>query len=234
MLKIIENSNCKISRNGNVFNPKGVELKQQTNHKGYKTVHVNYFSGRKTCSVHRLVALAFIPNPENKPQVNHIDGDKTNNCVDNLEWVTQTENMRHATDILGHYRGEKAPTAILTEQDVIEIMKLLQDGKRNEDIAPLYSVGAHVIKQIRRGVSWRHITKGVIFQKGNRIPDNLYIKIKQMKSCGCKIKEIMEETKLSKSTVTKITGGKHKRPELDAMLYSSETIENTEQSSGSE
>lgn len=59
---------------------------------GYKTVQIN----NKKYSIHRLVAEAFIPNPENKPQVNHIDGNKLNNNADNLEWCTCKENVQHA------------------------------------------------------------------------------------------------------------------------------------------
>lgn len=68
-------------------------MKQHEDHKGYLRVKF----GRKACRrVHRVVAIAFIDNPDGKPQVNHIDGNKKNNRADNLEWVTQSENMRHA------------------------------------------------------------------------------------------------------------------------------------------
>lgn len=63
---------------------------------GYLRVSLSIDGKQKNFAVHRLVAMAFIPNPKNKSQVNHIDGDKLNNCVENLEWVSSKENMRHA------------------------------------------------------------------------------------------------------------------------------------------
>ena len=62
---------------------------------GYRQVILSYKGKRKGIKVHRLIALTFIPNPDNKPMVNHIDGNKTNNCVSNLEWVTNQENQAH-------------------------------------------------------------------------------------------------------------------------------------------
>lgn len=79
----------------------GKVLKQSNNKRGYLFVGL-YKNGKSTPSItHRIVAKAFIPNPENKPQVNHKDGVRSNNIVTNLEWNTQSENIKHSFDVLG-------------------------------------------------------------------------------------------------------------------------------------
>ena len=75
---------------------KAATLKPAKDKKGYLRVSLIKDGKLITCKVHRLVAKAFIPNPKNKPQVNHKDCNKENNCVDNLEWVTPFENVHHA------------------------------------------------------------------------------------------------------------------------------------------
>lgn len=86
-----------ISDTGLVTKRFSTELQKTKKHKrGYVLAHIVENGEKKWKLVHRLVATLFIPNPDQKPQVNHIDGDKTNNNVNNLEWVTNVENRQHA------------------------------------------------------------------------------------------------------------------------------------------
>lgn len=108
--KIFENGDVVSYKNGNVIeNAPQRTLKTQVSKgtRGYAQVQL----GNRTVKIHRLVALVFIPNPENKPQVNHIDGNKTNNCVSNLEWCDNSENQKHAFKYGLHKskKGDESP-----------------------------------------------------------------------------------------------------------------------------
>lgn len=91
---------------GTVVGARGGLLAPRVNSKGYVAVRVR--TGWRT--LHRLLALAFIPNPDRLPQVNHKDGDKLNNSLDNLEWGTQRHNLYHAMDTGLHAWGRSAVT----------------------------------------------------------------------------------------------------------------------------
>jgi len=87
-----------INNKKNVYIEKEMLLKYSLNHKGYKVVKLQNKKSKKTISIHRLVAQAFIPNRDNLPQVNHKDGNKENNCVNNLEWCNNDYNHKHAIE----------------------------------------------------------------------------------------------------------------------------------------
>lgn len=93
-------------------------MKHKDNGRGYRVLDLNKDGKRYCCKVHRLVAIAFIPNPENKPEVNHEDSDKTNNWDTNLTWVTPSENSCHA------YKNDNKPRPNLNKR----VAQLDKDG----------------------------------------------------------------------------------------------------------
>jgi NUMOD4 motif/HNH endonuclease len=148
-----------VSSLGNVKNIKsGKVLKQRVNKKGYSQVALkpNGRNGGDIClKVHREVAIAFIPNPEGKPTVNHIDGNKLNNQVSNLEWSTHSENIRHAyaNKLKTPLSGEECIFSKLTNEQV-EFVRSNTDLSSAE-IGRRFGVHRSAIAKIRRGVHWK-------------------------------------------------------------------------------
>lgn len=91
-----------VTQNGKVYSIKYGNIRElkPSESKGYLRVALSSHNRRRIYPVHRVVAKVFIKNPDNKPQVNHKDGNKQNNCIENLEWYTASENMQHASRIL--------------------------------------------------------------------------------------------------------------------------------------
>ena len=97
------NGKYEVTSDGKIFSNVGnkKELKGKINKYGYKMVVLHVNGKQIYPNLHRLIANAFLPNPHNLPEVNHKDGNKQNNCVDNLEWVTTRQNLIHCRDNLG-------------------------------------------------------------------------------------------------------------------------------------
>lgn len=147
--------------NGKVFFKKKGEFKAFYLHKGYPVTCLYKNNVKKNVNIYRLVAIAFIPNPQNKPEVNHIDGVKTNSHVSNLEWATSSENSYHAyhtglatAPVL---KGSKHGMTNLTEDDVIEIRRLYSENVKRKEIMEMYGIAASPFHRIVSRKSWRHI-----------------------------------------------------------------------------
>ncbi len=142
---------------GNEFSRKERLLKLSFQSKGYLTVVLQKDAKRKMVLVHRLVAEHFILNIYNKPQVNHINGIKTNNRVENLEWVSHRENLDHAINNDLTLKGEKNKKSKLKDVDVIEIHSLLQKGTTTKELSETYNVSYSTIDGIRTNKYWKHL-----------------------------------------------------------------------------
>lgn len=114
---------------------------------------------RITKRVHRLVADAFVENPDDKDEINHKDGNKENNRAENLEWVTRSENEQHAYDnnLVKVLKGSEKPLSKLDEEDIRNIRKEYEDGCLQIELAERYGVARQTISSIVNRKAWTHV-----------------------------------------------------------------------------
>lgn len=147
-----------VSNLGRVFGPFGL-MKAGSNTWGYVAVTMQLPNAPKAKRVHRLVAQAFIPPIEGKRFVNHRNGVKSDNRVENLEWCTAAENVLHQYRVLGQEgnRGEKSSTCKLTADEVIEIRRLASERRSHSSLGRRFGVTHTAIGAIVARKTWKHV-----------------------------------------------------------------------------
>lgn len=153
-----------IDPDGNVYNKDGHKIKPYLDRKGYYRVTLNQkVDGKwksKLCQVHRLLAIAYIPNPDNKPQVNHINGVRDDNSLENLEWATAQENVQNGFD-----RGREVWNKHMKSTANMTLEDLARELPRLQELAKAmwgegYALGGH---EVLRYPAWQyHLQQMVI------------------------------------------------------------------------
>ena len=184
---------------------------------GYPQVNI-YVNGKRYCKkVHRLVAETFIPNPDNKPEVNHKDGNKENNDISNLEWVTNQENIDHAVRTgLRHYKNALNGGKHKYEIDVVhKICRMLEDNKiLQKDISQILNVPKNLVSSIKQRKIWLSIScqynipkasnKGEMHVNSKYTNDQIHNVCKMLENLNNKGVDISKETGVDCHTICSI------------------------------
>jgi len=144
-----QNKNCELRK-----------LKTSLDGGGYLKIILHKNKKKYTKKIHRLVALNLIPNPKNLREINHINGIKTDNRLENLEWVTPSQNTRHSfyMGLQKPIKGEKNSRSKLTIEQVIEIREKYKTGQFSQrKLAKEYGISRSLICFIVNNKNWKHI-----------------------------------------------------------------------------
>lgn len=143
-------------------------LKPKTDKDGYLEITLQNNGNRKCRKVHQVIAEVFLGQCPHGHVVNHKDGNKQNNTPNNLEYITPADNERHARQVLGkNCVGEKASQSKLTSDDVLEIIKMRNEGKTQREISEKFQIGQAQVWRILNKKNWQHI-EGEVTPMSNR------------------------------------------------------------------
>lgn len=135
----------------------GKQLYVHTNKKGYCFVRM-YIDGKaKTYLVHRVVATVHIPNPNKLPEINHKDGNKSNNNFRNLEWCTGLQNVQHSVGTGLVKRGDKRPNAKLSDEDVVFMRWLRECGYTYYELGRRFNIAYQTAHKVCTKQTYTHI-----------------------------------------------------------------------------
>ncbi|MEE0863246.1 MAG: HNH endonuclease [Lachnospiraceae bacterium] len=144
---------------GRIYGPSGAEISHRPNHDGYATVTLGSKKiGRKRAFVHRIVAELFLENPNNYSDVDHLDSNRMNPSVENLEWVTHQLNVQRAYERGGHNGravGERNPRAGLNDELVLLMRSLYKKGTTIQEMVEQYNFPWSTISNAVKGVTWK-------------------------------------------------------------------------------
>lgn len=187
-------------RSNRKYHKSGMEVTHHDNGRGYRVLSLYRNGVQDQRTVHRLVAEAFIDNPKNLPEVNHKDGNKANNDVKNLEWVTKSENVQHAVAELDAFGFNRT----LTEEQVIAIR---EDTRTEAEIGKEYGLCQKTINAIKTGKTYKSFggtTKRVGRERQRKLTREQILDIRTSKLSGV---ELAKKYGFSAPTICKIRRG---------------------------
>lgn len=181
---IIDNieTNYSVSENGIIRNDNTNKILSQRIQQGYCHVGLTINGKAKSCRVHRLVAQAFIPNPENKPYVNHIDGIRSNNNVENLEWCTPKENTQHAvkTGLMLPTRERAVIQFSLEGERLAEYVSLAEAARQTGSSVEKIILCCKMQRKTHNNFQWRYKEDDASSIQATEKPKTLAKKVAQL------------------------------------------------------